>query len=1846
MVAEPGGAVAEPLHSREPFNSSSANFIEYRGGKLDVSILVLSTEATARGSLVQVLQLFGCNRVSEASSAQAVKNLLAGSSSAGRIGVDLIFVDLALADSTIQVVKEETGGEDKRSAQGQSANANDVEKGLRQKIGIPIVILCERRFERQKVSALLDIGASGYITKPLRIHAIRGAVMRHCKLRDDDSEKADVEEEEDEPCTGTGDYERLEEIGRGAYGQVHLVRRKHGGKCYAEKVISIKKLDLRMQRRVLTELSLHKSFDCPFIVRSLSTWIDSESAHLLMEYVASGPLSRHVEKCREDRSEIPDQSILVWGGQLVLGLLYLHQKDIIHRDLKLENILGPDTMDRVKIADFGISRQIADSEEGGKQKDMSMMVGSRWNMAPERLGLQHHYGVASDLWALGVILYELVTLTHPFAESAGAPQRSQDSGARISRIDEEEEMEIDSSPKASSLAALTLADPITARQALPLPFGRGAVLHRVVTGGLLQKRPEDRPTAVDLFCEPTFSAAIRDYLRRYDMLANPAIMEVITMTGRDRLVNCAECYLSEDAGRVEVQGGNPQSLEESILPLAKEMQNNLRECGSPQLAVAAAKPTKVNWNSERSKNSDRSVQPSLPSAPSDRLEELTRELQAAHQEAARWRRLAESAEKTVEQDRAKVAAFKRPGMLGRWTHRFAHEGLESKFLLDISLHFTLARAILAMVVSVFFLLLLALRQRGDTSLWRDVLRRPSAALNVFFISSTCVIFASLILMLWIVLRRRCASRRGFAYSHSFLQAVLLERASALLILCYCALAIVGDPEVEAWLLGVEPVISSPLGSVALQLCINFLVGLPLILPMRWCYILVIVLVFIVASISFACLATWETQESAVLSTLPVVSLLLGVVFERRWSERGDRFQFFLRSHVPDSPGKFKTLPSAFSLQSRSQASLYLSSSSKLGSRFDLGSGEDASPRALMRRRSSNLSSVSSNIDPTTLKRNDSMASSAEDPPPAANGLQRKKSELSIASQVIEEEPAKTNMRSLFRARFSASNVSEINQDASPTRDPYNGGFRKSGTAQSLSMSSEQVFDEVCDMSPVSRVDSFRELQKQGSRESWLLDSTKVMQDTDAKVLGSGGFGTVSRGALYGAPVALKMPRSTEIESNSAALTNELRVLRHVWHPNIVRFYGSCVDPGLAGIVLVLELLEGVHLDHFVCDIMTPPPPKQRHKILVDLASALRYMHAQKPCVVHGDLKGSNICVEMWLTGPRAKLLDFGLSRLLTRKVNPLGGTVNWMAPEVIRSRLGPPGASADVFSFGRLAYMVVVGRKPLEGMRREDIIRDVKNLVVSPLEWPENLDDLALGYSCRQLAESCLTLAALMRPSMGEVYSRVQSWAMEIVDVEDYASENFDFDGPAGASLDATLRTLQSPSKQQKLWNAVSRFVTGDPIVEVHMKDLLDDVIAAAQKRHRLIMPDRLTLLPENVLSVGDADFVVAARLDETRAVVRIPAAPFDSSLSVQSTLLQEVKDLMLIKHPCIVALHGICVAQDVGMITPVVEWVEGVTLDAFVRSDELGFGRVPVATRIDLLKGIASAIWCLHEQKPPVIHGHLRDSNILVESRMSGPPRPKVLDFGWARLLTRDEVLDIGGASKKGRRRRVKEMRSLLGISATGASARAASRRALIFAAPEILCGRGPAADLLEPSADVFSLGRLCYLVVTGQEPFQNLDEKAIEEAIRRGNAPPLDWPQASLRPALEISQNSNGTAGNVDPFLVNRCQPLVERCCQTKASLRPNVDEVYRSLKSLQRSELDPHKEGESSTTGRTRSKGSPRQPRERLMDFGTPDESHILMRGTVPAQWQDVPEESFQFRTLPASESFKVKSIARKS
>lgn len=280
--------------------------------------------------------------------------------------------------------------------------------------------------------------------------------------------------------------------------------------------------------------------------------------------------------------------------------------------------------------------------------------------------------------------------------------------------------------------------------------------------------------------------------------------------------------------------------------------------------------------------------------------------------------------------------------------------------------------------------------------------------------------------------------------------------------------------------------------------------------------------------------------------------------------------------------------------------------------------------------------------------------------------------------------------------------------------------------------------------------SFEAIIALGRKEHWILDSQEVIVDHN-KLLGSGAYGTVKAGVFRGCDVAIKSAKDEK--RTELPLLNELRLLRHVRHPNVVLFFGACINPSTGDIALIFELIEGYTLENFI-KVKRPAQVIDSLSILLCVASALQYLHGMETPIVHGDLKDSNVFVERVHAACRAKLGDFGLSRLIKGNDNVrLGGTMRWMAPEVILGQTISDPSYSDVFSFGRLMSYTLTYKRPCSGLTANDIKQLAKQGQVPTLAWTCP----AIVLSLVPFGKACVSFEPEERPSMVEITDQVRS---------------------------------------------------------------------------------------------------------------------------------------------------------------------------------------------------------------------------------------------------------------------------------------------------------------------------------------------------------------------------------------------------------------------------------------------------------------------------------------------------------
>ena len=269
------------------------------------------------------------------------------------------------------------------------------------------------------------------------------------------------------------------------------------------------------------------------------------------------------------------------------------------------------------------------------------------------------------------------------------------------------------------------------------------------------------------------------------------------------------------------------------------------------------------------------------------------------------------------------------------------------------------------------------------------------------------------------------------------------------------------------------------------------------------------------------------------------------------------------------------------------------------------------------------------------------------------------------------------------------------------------------------------------------------LQEMGRREHWLIEPGELVIHRQ-RILGRGSFGVVCQGRFCCGVVAVKTCSMNDSSLIDPSFFTELRVLRQLRHPNIILFYGVEIDAGACGLNLVLERVYGITLSVF---ISRPQDRLEQRGILSPelliaqgLCQALAYLHSRKPCIVHGDLKPTNVMVEDIGQIPKAKLLDFGLARVAGRNQTVTGGTLMYAAPEILEGgRPCKPDAAVDVFALGKTLFFIASGRTPA-------------GMLPSDLPWAPPTKFL---NSWGETIRACLRSEGGERPTMEAIYTQL-----------------------------------------------------------------------------------------------------------------------------------------------------------------------------------------------------------------------------------------------------------------------------------------------------------------------------------------------------------------------------------------------------------------------------------------------------------------------------------------------------------
>ncbi|CAK8990698.1 unnamed protein product [Durusdinium trenchii] len=204
---------------------------------------------------------------------------------------------------------------------------------------------------------------------------------------------------------GWKDFEFGEQLGRGSFGVVFKVLRKEDAvTCVCKQIqLSEMKKKARLEANQEVELLRKVSRGCSYIVQYLGSFLEGETLHIIMEFCEKGDLSQFL---KSRHSGLEERSVWRYLLQIALGLQWLHQNRILHRDIKTLNVFLK-TNDDVRLGDLGVARVLSGSNFA------NTFVGTPYYLSPE-ICEEKPYNELSDVWAFGCVVYEMCTLRHPF----------------------------------------------------------------------------------------------------------------------------------------------------------------------------------------------------------------------------------------------------------------------------------------------------------------------------------------------------------------------------------------------------------------------------------------------------------------------------------------------------------------------------------------------------------------------------------------------------------------------------------------------------------------------------------------------------------------------------------------------------------------------------------------------------------------------------------------------------------------------------------------------------------------------------------------------------------------------------------------------------------------------------------------------------------------------------------------------------------------------------------------------------------------------------------------------------------------------------------------------------------------------------------------------------------------------------------------------------------------------------------------------------------------------------------------------------------------------------------------
>ena len=265
-------------------------------------------------------------------------------------------------------------------------------------------------------------------------------------------------------------FAKEKKIGEGAFGKAWLVHKKDDlNSRFVIKEVNISKMTRREKDDARNEITVLSQMKHPNIVSYQGSFEEAGKLYILMDYCDGGDLHTKISSLKNQLFE--EDQIINWFVQLCLGIKHIHDRKILHRDIKTQNIFLNRQATIVKVGDFGISKVMNSTVELART-----CIGTPYYLSPE-ICEGRPYNHKSDVWSLGCVLYELVSLKHAF--------------------------------EAGNMNNLVLKIIKGSYPALPTKYTKEL---RNLVGILLKRQPKERPSVNEILKTPIIKARIERFL--------------------------------------------------------------------------------------------------------------------------------------------------------------------------------------------------------------------------------------------------------------------------------------------------------------------------------------------------------------------------------------------------------------------------------------------------------------------------------------------------------------------------------------------------------------------------------------------------------------------------------------------------------------------------------------------------------------------------------------------------------------------------------------------------------------------------------------------------------------------------------------------------------------------------------------------------------------------------------------------------------------------------------------------------------------------------------------------------------------------------------------------------------------------------------------------------------------------------------------------------------------------------------------------------------------------------------------------------------------------------------------